>query len=103
MHRGKKGSLSLSVEAIVILVMAITMLGLGLGFIKSKFGQASETFGQVTESVKEQIKRDFAKSDTKSVMTPLTPSVNAGGVTDLYLGVKNKDTDTKYFAIVFAP
>ena len=33
----KKGSLELSINAIVILIMAITMLGLGLGFMKGLF------------------------------------------------------------------
>ena len=37
----KKGSLELSVNAIVILILAITMLGLGLGFMKGMFGKVS--------------------------------------------------------------
>ena len=35
----KKGSLDLSINAIVILVLAITMLGLGLGFTKGMFAK----------------------------------------------------------------
>lgn len=38
-RRSKRASLSLSVEAIVILVLAITMLGLGISFTKGIFDQ----------------------------------------------------------------
>ena len=37
----KKGSLSLSINAIVVLILAIVMLGLALGFIKTMFGKVS--------------------------------------------------------------
>ena len=39
--RNKKGSLSLSINAIVILILAITMLALGIGFIKNLFPDIS--------------------------------------------------------------
>lgn len=35
----KKGSLQLSINAIVVLVLAITMLGMGLAFTKGKFAE----------------------------------------------------------------
>ena len=38
----RKGSLQLSVNAIVVLVLAITMLGLGLAFTKGKFSELGE-------------------------------------------------------------
>jgi|GEM_PF-2254801 len=38
-RRSKRASLSLSVEAIVILVFAITLLGLGISFIRGIFNQ----------------------------------------------------------------
>ena len=37
----RKASLSLSINAIVVLILAITMLGLALGFIKVMFGKTS--------------------------------------------------------------
>ncbi|MFH1408697.1 MAG: hypothetical protein ABIH34_02215 [Nanoarchaeota archaeon] len=43
----KRGSLSLSINAIVVLIMAITMLGLGLGFIKGMFGKVSQNVEQM--------------------------------------------------------
>ena len=47
----KKGSLNLSVNAIVILILAITMLGLGLGFVKGMFGKVS---GQLEEKISQE-------------------------------------------------
>ena len=38
----KKGSLQLSVNAIVVLVLAITMLGLGIAFTKGKFSELGQ-------------------------------------------------------------
>ena len=35
----KKGSLNLSIQAIVIIVLAMTILGLGLGFVRGQFQQ----------------------------------------------------------------
>jgi len=49
--RGKKASLSLSMNAIVVLILAITMLGLGLTFMRGLFKQATE---RVTEAVSAQ-------------------------------------------------
>ena len=40
----KKGSLTLSINAIVVLILAITMLGLGLSFMRNIFGGATEEF-----------------------------------------------------------
>tara|TARA_Y100000310_G_scaffold183350_1_gene183475 strand:- start:2455 stop:2994 length:540 start_codon:yes stop_codon:yes gene_type:complete len=44
--RRKRGSLALSINAIVILILAITMLGLGLTFIRGLFTSAE---GKITE------------------------------------------------------
>lgn len=44
--RRKKGSLNISVEAIIILIFAITMLGLGLGFIRGMFSKVSTQLEQ---------------------------------------------------------
>ena len=42
MIKNKKADLSLSINAIVILILAITMLGLGLTFMRGLFKQATE-------------------------------------------------------------
>lgn len=40
--RTRKGSMQLSIEAIIILVIAIVLLGLGVAFIKNFFGEGEE-------------------------------------------------------------
>lgn len=46
----KRGSLNLSINAIVVLIMAITMLGLGLGFITGMFGDISKQVGSAVKN-----------------------------------------------------
>ncbi|MBC8501400.1 MAG: hypothetical protein ISS25_04805 [Nanoarchaeota archaeon] len=47
----KRGSLNLSIQAIVILVMAMAVLGLGLGFIRTLMGQGQSQFEEAIGSV----------------------------------------------------
>ncbi len=58
----KKGSLELSVNAIVVIVIAITMLGLGLGFLRGIF---SNSLGKVEDQLRgiEQQTIDSLKLD----------------------------------------
>ena len=48
---GKKADLSLSINAIVVLILAITMLGLGLLFIRNQFGGGSSKLATMTEQI----------------------------------------------------
>lgn len=63
--RMKKGSLELSINAIVIIVLAMTILGLGLGFVRSQFKQIGSTGLQVQEQIKEQILEQMRTSGKK--------------------------------------
>jgi hypothetical protein len=51
MRRNKKGSLDISIQAIVILVMAMAVLGLGLGFIRGLIGKGQAQFEEAIGSV----------------------------------------------------
>jgi len=62
----KKGSLELSVNAIVILIIAITMLGLGLFFVNN-------TFRSVSKQFEEQVKQE-PEPQTASSQNPITLS-----------------------------
>ncbi|MFH1212231.1 MAG: hypothetical protein V1659_04890, partial [Candidatus Woesearchaeota archaeon] len=44
----RKGSLSLSTEAIVILIMAVVMLGLGLTFVRGAFSKVTGSLDEAT-------------------------------------------------------
>ena len=50
----KRGSLQLSINAIVILILAITMLGLGLSFIKGIFGGTVEKLKGIEKQLAEE-------------------------------------------------
>ncbi|MBW3012000.1 hypothetical protein KY311_02360, partial [Candidatus Woesearchaeota archaeon] len=51
----KKASLSLSINAIVVLILAITMLGLGLAFMRGTFGKVTEQFGEISGEVQKDM------------------------------------------------
>ena len=55
----KKADLSLSVNAIVVLILAIVMLGLILGFIKTMFGKTSNQFDEIISSEKDPEQADM--------------------------------------------
>jgi hypothetical protein len=50
----RKGSMQLSIEAIIILVIAIVLLGLGIAFIKGFFGKGSDALLGKFEPLKEE-------------------------------------------------
>src|SRR3989344_1786251 len=65
----KKGSLDVSIQAIVIVVIALTVLGLGLGFVKSTFKDIGETSKGVQAKIKEQMLEDLRVSGKKVSIT----------------------------------
>jgi len=65
----KKGSLELSIQAIVIVVIAFTVLGLGLAFVKSQIGDIGKTSKEVQAKIKEQILEDMRVSGKKVSVT----------------------------------
>ncbi|MFH1591288.1 MAG: hypothetical protein ABIC95_05170 [archaeon] len=95
----KQGSLSLSVNAIVVLVMAITLLGLGLSFIKDKFQTGDELLGGVEDSVRQNIINDMTNSGDK--LTIMKTEYKMDGNADLTtaFGIMNQDEVEKNFVI----
>ena len=61
----RKGSLNLSIQAIVIVVIAFVVLGLGLGFVKNTFKDIGSTSKEVQSKIKEQILEDLRTSGKK--------------------------------------
>jgi len=98
---GKKADLSLSINAIVILILAITMLGLGLAFLRGTFKKTTEQFAEVSGTVKEQIV-DEIKSKGEKLFVRGSPSIDIkrGETKDVYYGIKNvldADDQTTFF------
>src|SRR3989338_5143055 len=81
MRFNKKGSLELSIQAIVIVVIAFTVLGLGLGFVKSQLGGLQKT---ASEASKEEIIFFYSDevgkrlSPTAGDVLPITISAKSG-------------------------
>ncbi|MBN1157545.1 hypothetical protein JXA85_08045 [Candidatus Woesearchaeota archaeon] len=95
--RNKRGSLNLSIEAIVILVMAITMLGLGLAFIKSKFTKTGDLLDSVDENVRESIKQQLATSGEKLYIPKTQFELRNGDSEVAVIGIKNTEGSQKTF------
>lgn len=85
----KRGSLELSINAIVIIVLAFVLLGLGLGFIRNQFKSMSGTTAQVQEQVKQQILEDLRTGDKKLSFPSTRVQIDKGGLNDLAVGIKN--------------
>ncbi len=66
----RRGSLNLSVNAIVVLILAITMLGLGLTFVRNMFGSATGKLGDVITSA--DIRNPASAQNTITVPEELT-------------------------------
>ena len=49
----KKGSLNLSINAIVVLILAVTLLSLGLAFITNTFGGATKELESSLQTIGE--------------------------------------------------
>jgi hypothetical protein len=87
----KKGSLNLSIEAIVIVVIAFTVLGLGLGFVKTQIGDIGKTSSSIQEQISQQILDDLRTGNKKLSFpaTKLTLSTSEESVQAI--GVKNTE------------
>ena len=98
--KNKKGDLSLSINAIVVLILAITMLGLGLAFLRGTFKKTTEQFAEVSGTVKEQIV-DEIKSKGEKLFIRGEPEIDVklGETKEIFFGVKNVLTGDSTFTI----
>ena len=85
----KKGSLNLSIEAIVIVVIAFVVLGLGLGFVRSQFKSIQETSSSVQENIRQSILEDLRTGNKKLSFPATTLNIDKGASQDIAIGVKN--------------
>src|SRR3989344_4523024 len=99
MRSHKKGSLELSVNAIVIVVLAFAMLGLGLIFVRNLFSGITETTTQVQEQVKQQILDDLRTGNKPLSFPAQRLNVEIGDKKDLAFGVLNVGETALYFRI----
>ncbi len=95
----KKGSLEISIQAIVIVVLAMTLLGLGLTFVKKMFGNIGGISENTFDSIQEQLQRDLSTSDEKLAFSQTKISIERGKDKLLGWGVRNFGSTTlRYYA-----
>lgn len=97
----KKGSLNLSIEAIVIVVIAFVVLGLGLGFVKGQFEQITDTSTSVQEQISQQILDDLRRSNNKLSFPSNDLTYETSEEDVQAVGIKNTDDQSKYFKLGF--
>lgn len=94
----RRGSLQLSINAIVIMILAITILGLGLGFIKKQFGALGSQFEEVASEIKGEIIEKIRTSGELLVFNKVEIDAQIGKPTTFYIGIKNTAREDTCFA-----
>ncbi len=89
-NKQRKGSLQLSINAIVVLVMAMVVLGLGLGFIRNLIGQGEDKLGGVMSNL--DLSNPASASDPLTVLPEV--ELKRGGTVELQIGFYNSLTET---------
>jgi len=86
---GKRASLELSINAIVVLILAITMLGLGLGFMRSTFGSATSEFKKVSKEVEKQLIDRLKQSEDPVSLSVFSIEIEKNTKETILMGIKN--------------
>ncbi len=89
MHFNKKADLSLSINAIVILILAITMLGLGLAFMKGMFGKVTGELGEMTKGLSAQRKAELENSLDRITFDTSELEIKVGTKANMYFAIRN--------------
>ncbi|MFP4117413.1 MAG: hypothetical protein ACLFTR_00660 [Candidatus Woesearchaeota archaeon] len=97
----KKGSLNLSINAIVVLILAVTMLGLGLMFMQNMMGGAMGELDEVSGTVEEQMIEQIRESEERLSFKTTNIDVDRASDTDNYYGVMNQLEEQGAFDIFF--
>ena len=95
----KKGSLNLSIEAIVIVVIAFVVLGLGLGFVRGQFKSITETTTSIQDQIRQQITEDLRTGDKKLSFPTNEFTINKKESTVTAIGIKNTQQGTLKYKI----
>lgn len=88
---GKRASLNMSIEVIVVVVIAFTVLGLGLAFVKDQIGDISKTSSAVQEQISQQILDDLRTGNKKLSFPATKLSLETGEESVQAIGVKNTE------------
>lgn len=95
----KRGSLSLSINAIVVLIMAITMLGIGLAFMRNSMGKTMKQFENVNEDIKSEMIKELQSSSSRLAFKGEDVKFKAGEKREMYFGLKNDGSASATYTI----
>lgn len=97
-HSMKKGSLDISIQAIIIVVLGMTLLGLGLGFVRTQFEKIGSIGTEVQDQVREQIIGQLRTSG-EQISFPREVNLNRGKRKVLTLGVQNVGSQELFYKL----
>ncbi len=98
----KKGSLNLSIQAIVIIVIAMSVMGLSLTFVDDLFSGASDTFAKLDAETREKIVGQLRDSG-KKIAAPKEVTLKKGGEATELFAISNTGEITSEFGMVLTP
>lgn len=93
----RKGSLQLSINAIVVLILAITLLGLGLGFIRNMFSSTEQQFDVTNQQIKSDMIEELETSGSKVTLKQAKFEVGSGEPYEFYYGMRNTRDNSSCF------
>lgn len=95
--KSKRGTLNISIEAIVIVVIAMTILGLALGFVKGLFGDIGGLSESTFNKISEDLNTNLATSEAPLLFSNTKLTISRGDDSLQGIGVRNDGkTPLKY-------
>jgi hypothetical protein len=95
----KKGSISISINMIVVVVLAFVMLGLLLGLGRQIIGQSQDTAISVIGQTKQDIQNELIRNDDPLYFSQREYNVGFGKKATLNFGVKNVNPSDGHFYV----
>ncbi|MBT3720980.1 hypothetical protein HN789_00580 [archaeon] len=86
----KKGSLNLSINAIVVLIMAVALLGLGLGFLRNMFSNLEGQIGDISKDTEQRMVQGLEDSNERLALDKTKFEIKQGKTGETYLGLRNE-------------
>jgi len=88
----KRGSISLSVNSIVVIILAVTLLGLGLVFVNSVFNEGTEPLSDISNRQNEENRKQFLNDCNDNVCVDFSKiKLERNNKKQLYVVMNNKD------------
>ncbi|MBS3118155.1 hypothetical protein J4417_00550 [Candidatus Woesearchaeota archaeon] len=99
--KNKRGTLNISIEAIVIVVIAMTILGLALGFVKGLFGDIIDVSDTAFTKMSEDLTTNLATSDAPLLFSNTKLSIDRGDDSLQGFGVRNDGSSKLSYGVKF--